>query len=57
MRDTKNLGETKGNDVLCALAPEAETIARDMPRMEEQVFPFTTDAVSAAFRRAYKVLG
>jgi len=56
VRDMKNPGEKAGNDVWCDLPPEAEAIARAMPKVAPEIFPFTTDAVSAAFTRACKLL-
>lgn len=52
VRDMKNPGQTVGNDVLCDLPPEALAIIRTMPRTDVRIFPFSTDAVSAAFTRA-----
>ena len=57
VRDMKNPGEKIGNDVWCALVPEAEAIARAMPKVADEIFPFSTDAISAAFTRACKLLG
>lgn len=57
VRDMKHPGEKAGNDVWCGMVPEAEAIARAMPKTEERLFPYSTDAVSAAFTRACKVLG
>jgi integrase len=57
VRAMKHPGGTRGNDVWCDLPAEAEAIARSMPRRDERIFPFTTDAVSAAFTRACRVLG
>lgn len=50
-------GEKQGNDVWRELVPEAEAIARAMPKDDPRLFPFTTDAISAAFTRACKLLG
>jgi integrase len=57
VRDMKNPGEKAGNDVWCGLVPEAEAIARAMPNIAQQMFPFGTNAISAAFTRACHVLG
>ncbi len=57
VRDMKNPGEKMGNHVWCDLPPEAERIIAQMPRRAPEIFPFTTDAVSASFTRACKVLG
>ena len=56
VRDMKNPGAKIGNDVRCALVPEAEAIIRAMPRVAAQIFPYSTDAIGAAFTRACKFL-
>lgn len=56
VRDMKNPGEKIGNHVWCDLVPEAEAIARAMPQLEARIFPYGTDAISAAFTRACKLL-
>jgi integrase len=53
----KHPGDKIGNDVLCDLPPEAVAFINSMPKLDERIFPFTTDAISAAFTRACKVLG
>ncbi|MFN3318019.1 MAG: site-specific integrase [Allorhizobium sp.] len=57
VRDMKHPGQKKGNDVLCELPPEAMRIALSMPPTKPQIFPYTTDAISAAFTRACAFLG
>jgi integrase len=56
VRDMKHPGDKKGNNVLCELPPEALAIVNSMPRGELEIFPYTTDAISAAFTRACKIL-
>lgn len=56
VRDMKNPGEKIGNDVWCDLTPEAIRIIESMPRLADQIFPYTTDAISAAFTRTCKLL-
>lgn len=56
VRDMKHPGEKSGNDVWCELPPEAMQIIDTMPRVEKRIFPYTTDAIGAAFTRACKVL-
>lgn len=56
VRDMKNPGQKIGNDVLVDLPPEAMAIIRTMPRADERIFPFSTDAIGAAFTRACKFL-
>ena len=57
VRDMKHPGQKKGNDVWCELPLEALRIALSMPRITPEIFPYSTDAISAAFTRACKVLG
>jgi integrase len=52
VRDMKHPGDKKGNHVLCELLPETVKIINSMPRTAPQIFPFSTDAISAGFRRA-----
>ncbi len=56
VRDMKNPGEKIGNDIWCDLPPEALRIAKVMPRIAEQIFPFGADAVGMAFTRAMQFL-
>jgi integrase len=51
VRDMKHPGEKIGNDTWCELPEEALLIIRAMNN-KGRVFPYTTDAVSAAFTRA-----
>jgi integrase len=57
VRDMKHPGDKSGNDVWCDLPPEASTIVEAMPKTDERIFPYSTDAISAAFTRACRVLG
>lgn len=57
VRDMKNPGDKAGNDVWVDLPPEALAIIRAMPRSAEEIFPYSTDAIGAAFTRACKALG
>ena len=52
----KNPGEKIGNDVWCDLDENALAVIQAMPRVVEQIFPYSTDAISAAFTRACKLL-
>lgn len=52
VRDMKHPRVKAGNDVWCNLPPEAMAIILSMPRIDDRIFPFTTDAVSANFTRA-----
>lgn len=57
VRDMKHPGDKKGNHTWCDLPPEATAIIETMPRSGNLIFPYTTDAISAAFTRACFVLG
>ena len=56
IRDMKDPEKKKGNDILCDLPPEAIAIIESMPRVAPEIFPFSTDAISAAFTRACQFL-
>lgn len=57
VRDMKHPGQKKGNDVWCELPPEALAIIKSMPKIKPEIFPYGTDAISAAFTRACQLLG
>jgi integrase len=57
VRDMKHPGDKKGNNIYCELPPEALTVINSMPRDGERIFPYSTDAISAAFTRACRILG
>jgi integrase len=57
VRDMKNPGDKIGNNVWCDVPVEAAAVIESIPRQNERIFPYSTDAVSAAFTRACKVLG
>jgi integrase len=52
VRDMKHPGEKAGNDQWCELPPEALAIIKTQPQEAEEIFPYMTDAISAAFTRA-----
>jgi integrase len=56
VRDMKNPGDKKGNHVLCELPSEARAVIETMPRVAPQIFPYSTDAISASFTRACRQL-
>jgi integrase len=56
VRDMKHPGEKIGNDTWCELPKEALRIIKAM-KNPARVFPYTTDAISAAFTRACQLLG
>lgn len=57
VRDMKHPGDKAGNDIWCDLPEPAQAILEAMPRNDDRTFPYSNDAVSAAFTRACKVLG
>lgn len=57
IKDMKHPGQKLGNDVWVDLPPEALTIIQAMPKISDRIFPFTADAISAAFTRACYTLG
>jgi integrase len=57
VRDMKHPGQKVGNNVWCDLTPEALRIIESMPRTDARIFPYSTDAICAAFTRACKFLG
>jgi integrase len=57
VRDMKHPGDKIGNNVYCELPPETIAIVKSMPRVKPEIFPYSTDAISAAFTRACKILG
>jgi integrase len=57
VRDMKTPGDKTGNNVWCDLTPEAVAHIKAMPKVDDRIFPYSTDAVSAAFTRACKFLG
>ena len=57
VRDMKDPGEKDGNDVYCDVPPVAQAIISSMPKRQSQIFPYSTDAISAAFTRACKFVG
>jgi len=57
IEDMKHPGQKIGNDVWCDLPPEALAIALSMPKTADEIFPYTSDAIGAAFTRACYTLG
>lgn len=56
VRDMKHPGDKAGNDTLVDLPAEAIRIIRAMPRSGPRIFPYSTDAIGAAFTRATRAL-
>jgi integrase len=52
IRDMKHPGDKTGNNVWVDLPTEAVAYINSMPKVDERIFRFTTDAISAAFTRA-----
>jgi len=57
VRDMKHPGQKIGNNVWCVLPAEAQAVIAVMPRTDARMFPYTADAISAAFTRACQFLG
>ena len=57
VRDMKHPGSKAGNNVWVNLTTEAVAFIRAQPKTGPFIFPYSTDAISAAFTRACKVLG
>lgn len=57
VRDMKHPGQKTGNDVWVELPDEAVAIVKAMPRVAPEIFPYSTDAIGAAFTRACLLLG
>jgi integrase len=57
IEDMKHPGQKLGNDVWVDLTPEALAIIKSMPRGPGRIFPYSADAISAAFTRACYTLG
>lgn len=56
VKDMKHPGQKSGNDVWVDLPPEALAIIKSMPKTADRIFPYSTDAISAAFTRACQFL-
>lgn len=52
VRDMKNPGDKIGNNVWCHLPDEAWSIVKSMPRVCDEIFPYNSESVSAAWARA-----
>lgn len=57
VRDMKHPGQKIGNDHWLDLPPEALAVILRQPRDDARIFPYSTDAVTASFTRACKLLG
>ena len=54
--DMKNPGQKYGNDIWCLVPDEAWRIMSSMPKVADDVFPYNSRSVSAAFTRACRFL-
>jgi integrase len=57
VRDMKHPGEKLGNDTWVDLPMEAIQVIDSMAKKKPEIFPFSTDAITANFTRACKLLG
>jgi integrase len=57
VRDMKNPGEKKGNDVITSLTPGALQLIELQPKTEQTIWPHNAESVSASFTRACVILG
>lgn len=56
VRDMKHPGEKIGNDQWVQLPGEAMAVVLHQPRSDARIFPYSTDAIGAAFTRACRFL-
>lgn len=56
VKDMKHPGQKVGNDVWVELTPEALAVIKSMPKTRDEIFPYTADAIGAAFTRACQFL-
>ncbi|MDH6229585.1 integrase [Mesorhizobium soli] len=56
VRDMKDPENKEGNHIWCDLPDEALQVALSMPKLADEIFPYTTDAIGAAFTRACLLL-
>jgi len=57
VRNMKHPGQKVGNDVWCALLPEARAIIDSMPKTAAEIFPYNPGTISKNFTEACKLLG
>jgi integrase len=51
VRDMKDPKGADGNHIWCDLPEQALAIIKAMPKLSDEIFPYTTDAIGAAFTR------
>lgn len=56
VRDMKHPGDKQGNDQWIDMPPEALAVIKAQPKAGPLIFPYSTDAIGAAFTRACSVL-
>ncbi len=56
VRDMKHPGEKNGNHTWVDLPDEAIQVIESMPKNKPEIFPYSTDAITANFTRACKLL-
>lgn len=52
VRDMKNPGDKWGNDIWCHLPDEAWAVIQSMPRVYDEIFPYSVEAIQGAWSRA-----
>jgi len=57
VRKMKHPTDKETYDVWVELLPEALAIIKAMPKVSDRIFPYTTDAVGAAFTRTRRLVG
>lgn len=57
VRDMKHPGKKRGNDTWVDLPAEAIQVIDSMSKKKAEIFPYSTDAITANFTRACKLLG
>ncbi|MGO6707652.1 tyrosine-type recombinase/integrase [Rhizobium johnstonii] len=57
VRNMKHPGQKIGNDVWCALLPEARALIESMPKPAAEIFPYNPSTISRNFTDACKLLG
>jgi integrase len=56
VRDMKHPGQKIGNDIWCDLPSPVPAIISLMAKVDDRIFPYTSDAISASFTRVCAVL-
>ncbi|WNC11956.1 site-specific integrase [Pseudomonas coleopterorum] len=56
VRDMKNPGQKIGNDVWCYVPDEAWQILQTMPRVGDDIFPYSPESISTSWTKACKFL-